>query len=509
MLISVSEALHLAGIILLILVLLLILLPSGRPRNFPPGLPILPIVGSLLTMRGGPTRQILMDLKKTYGNMASFGIFGTRLVLVSGLPMLKEVFSQKVSAGRPEMLFSTTRNVLLSEGRDVTNIGVVGSWGRAWQDQRRFVLHHLRNLGFGKSTYEPIMMQEIMELLEYFAKEEGRPIAMKNTFNRTVVNVLWWMVMGKRYPYHHVKLHKLLQTFQSRADLNLLNPLYFIPGFLKALPNLPVLGRTTDTTRSVLAFVKTELRELSESEDLCNNASLAAMYLREIHNSKDESSVVHMDNLVAVLTEMFVAGMETTSSTLTMAIYLLAKHPKIQQRLQQELDQVVGRDKLPSLFDMDDEALPYTMATIHEVQRKLNLVLFALPHATIQDCIMAGYYIPKGTVLLPNLSDAMRDPELWRNPQEFDPENFLNEDGSYRKNEAFLPYGAGKRRCAGESLARQELFLILTCILHRFFFTLVEEEELPVTSPIFNQTPVYIAKAIPRGSPLSPSCHCS
>ncbi|XP_069187321.1 cytochrome P450 2D15 isoform X2 [Procambarus clarkii] len=495
----VGETLGCGGSILLVVLFLLLFFSSGRrPQNFPPGLPMWPLVGSLLHMRGGPTRQTLQNLKKKYGNMASFGISSIRFVLVSGMSTLKEVFSHKHSTGRPDMVITTTRNYLLTEGRDLY-VGIIGSSGERWQEQRRFVLRHLRDLGFGKTSYEPMMVDEVSELMNHIQQQKGKPLHMNKFFNRSVVNVLWGMMMGKRFSYDDAKLEKLLKTFFQPVDFNLLDPLIFIPGMTWAIMYIPILRENLTSIKDIIKFMRDELRDFMADKDLISGNSLTSVYLQEIKNRGDEQSHFNMDQMAAVVTEMFVAGMETTSSTLTMGIYLVAKHPAIQQRVQQELDSVVGNDRLPSFSDMDK--LPYTQATIHEIQRTFNLVIFSLPHAALEDCTLAGYHIPKGTVLLANADDAMSDPQLWKNPNAFDPGNFLDDSGKFVKNEAFIPFGIGKRLCTGEPLARMELFIFFSCLLHRFSFTVVEEEPARIDNPTFNTTPKYTAMASLR-SPL-------
>ncbi|KAK8734233.1 hypothetical protein OTU49_006074, partial [Cherax quadricarinatus] len=129
--------------------------------------------------------------------------------------------------------------------------------------------------------------------------------------------------------------------------------------------------------------------------------------------------------------------------------------------------------------------LPYTRATIHEVQRVLNLIAFVV-HCALEDCNFEGYDIPKGTVFLANMEDAMTDPKLWKNPDEFDPNNFLDDNGKYVKNGAFVPFGIGKRQCVGEALARMEVFVFLSSLFQKFTFTLVGEEVPPGNLYTFN-----------------------
>nr|XP_045595438.1 cytochrome P450 2L1-like isoform X2 [Procambarus clarkii]XP_045595439.1 cytochrome P450 2L1-like isoform X2 [Procambarus clarkii]XP_045595440.1 cytochrome P450 2L1-like isoform X2 [Procambarus clarkii] len=484
------------GSIVLFVLLLLYFAPGRRPHNFPPGLPMLPLVGSLIHMRGAPTRTKLRSLHKKYGNVAGFGMFGTGVVLVSSVPLIKKFFAINEVAGRPPSVLTTTRNLLLSEGV-TTNLGILGGDGPRWQVQRRFVLRHLRDLGFGKTSNEALMMDEVTELIDYIKQRKGTPMPMKRLFNRSVVNVLWGMVMGKRYSYDNAKLTKVIDTFIQPADINLIHPIFSIPGIMRAIIYIPVLKEKLKPIINLIHFIKDELRDFMANEDLRKNFSLVSTYLKEVE-SRDNDPNFDMNQMAAVTLEMFGAGMDTTTTTLTMGMYLLSKYQAVQQKLQQELDDVVGRDRLPSFHDMD--RLPYTQATIHEMQRKANLVAIII-HASLGDFTFEGYHIPKGSLILANMEDAMLNPKLWKNPYEFDPENFLDDKGNFVKNEAFMPFGTGKRICIAETLVRKELFFLIACLLHRFTFTVDNEDALPDNEYTFSAAVNFSAIGHPR-SPL-------
>uniref|UniRef100_G1KGI4 Uncharacterized protein n=1 Tax=Anolis carolinensis TaxID=28377 RepID=G1KGI4_ANOCA len=167
--------------------------------------------------------------------------------------------------------------------------------------------------------------------------------------------------------------------------------------------------------------------------------------------------------------DLFIAGTETetTSATLRWAVLYMAIYPDIQGKVQAEIDSVIGQSR--SLTMADRDSLPYTNAVIHEIQRMGNILPFSAPRVAVNDTRLAGFYLPKGTILLPNLTSLLFDKDEWDTPNKFNPNHFLK-DGQFMKREAFIPFSIGKRSCLGEQLARMELFLFFTTLMQKFTF---------------------------------------
>ncbi|XP_067170647.1 cytochrome P450 2A5-like [Apteryx mantelli] len=176
------------------------------------------------------------------------------------------------------------------------------------------------------------------------------------------------------------------------------------------------------------------------------------------------SEFTHRNVVLSVL-NVFFAGTETVSTTLRYGLLLLLKHPEVEGE-SGEIDREIGRERGPRLEDR--RRMPYTDAVIHEIQRFADVIPLGLTRRVTRDVRLRDYAVPKGTEVIAVLSSALRDPQHFASPDAFDPGHFLDESGRFRKNEAFLPFSAGKRNCFGEMLARTELFLFFTCILQRF-----------------------------------------
>jgi cytochrome P450 len=180
----------------------------------------------------------------------------------------------------------------------------------------------------------------------------------------------------------------------------------------------------------------------------------------------EEGQDLDYDQLQRSIVDLFVAGTETTATTLQWMMILLANHSDIQRRIHEEIDKVVPRSRLPSL---DDKAnLPLVEASILELMRIKTLVPLAVPHKTIGETYVDGYYVPPNTTILVNLFSAHMDPEIWHDPENFHPDRFLDSSGSVINKELVIPFSIGKRSCLGELLARQEIYLFMTGLLQHF-----------------------------------------
>lgn len=157
--------------------------------------------------------------------------------------------------------------------------------------------------------------------------------------------------------------------------------------------------------------------------------------------------------------------------TLTWALALLVNNPLVLKKAQQELKNHVGVDRIVEESDLEN--LLYIKAIIKETMRLYPAGPLSVPHESIEDCIVGGYSIPKGTRLLVNVWKIQHDPDIWTDPFEFQPERFLTSKKEIDvKGQHFelIPFGSGRRMCLGISFALEALLLILASILHEFDF---------------------------------------
>uniref|UniRef100_A0A7N8X4V2 Cytochrome P450 2J2-like n=1 Tax=Mastacembelus armatus TaxID=205130 RepID=A0A7N8X4V2_9TELE len=413
---------------------------SRRPSNFPPGPWALPKVTYMLIS----LLLFTCQLAQKYGNIYSLKMGPKWMVVLNGLSTLQEGLLTKgdILADRP---------VVPLHDDMFPNLGLVFTNGHIWKQQRRFTLFTLKSLGVGKKSLESPILTEFIYMSNEIANQKGKPFSPILIIRNGVSNIICSLVFGHRFEYGNEKF--VLHLFCSSG--NILWPHQTLK---------KIYGE-------VINFVKTEIKKHKEDWDPSEPRNFIDCYLKEIHRVNGEVDTdFHEDNLVMCSFDLFGAGTETTSTTLLWALLYMATYTEIQEKVQAEIDAVLGQSRQPSMEDRAN--LPYTDAVIHEVQRMGNIAPLSVPHVTNRELQLEGYTIPKGVTVIPNLTSVLFDKKEWETPDTFNPRHFLNEEGKFVKPAAFIPFSAGKRVCLGENLARMELFLLFTSLLQCFTFSM-------------------------------------
>ncbi|XP_008843062.1 cytochrome P450 2D20-like [Nannospalax galili] len=459
--------------------LLLVDLMHRRQRwtaRYPPGPVALPLLGNMLQMDFKNIPDSMYKLQQRYGDVFSLLMSGKPVVVINGLKAVREVLVNcgEDAADRP------TVPVLEHMGRKPKSQGVVfARYGPEWREQRRFSVSTMRNFGLGKKSLEEWVTEEAGCLCAAFTNQAGHPFKPNTLLNKATCNVIASLVYARRFDYDDPFLNKMLKTLEESMGQNT----GLIPEVLNAFPILLRIPSLTDKVFREQKVVMDMIDELVNEHKMTRDPAqpprdLTDAFLAEMEKAKGKPESSFTDeNLYIVVSELFGAGILTTSTTLTWALLLMILYPDIQRRVQQEIDEVIGQARRPEMADQ--ERMPFTNAVIHEVQRFGAVAPLTLPFITSRSIEVQGFHIPKGTRLIANLSSVMKDERAWEKPLHFHPEHFLDPQGHFVKPEAFVPFSAGRRACLGEPLARMELFLFFTCLLQRFSFSVPAGQPRP------------------------------
>ncbi|KAK2506505.1 LOW QUALITY PROTEIN: hypothetical protein MC885_002166, partial [Smutsia gigantea] len=379
----------------------------NKGGKLPPGPAPIPFLGNPFQVRTDATFQSFMKLREKYGPVFTVYMGPRPVVVLCGHEAVKEALVDRADE------FS---------GR------VALANGERWRILRRFSLTILRDFGMGKRNIEERIQEEAGFLLEELRKTKG---------------------MGARHG--------------ERQQGNWLYDMY--SGIMQYLPGRH--NRIYYLIEELKDFIASRVKINEASFDPQNPRDFIDCFLIKMHQDKtNPHTEFNLKNLVLTTLNLFFAGTETVSSTLRYGMLLLMKHPDVEAKVHEEIDQVIGPHRIPSVEDR--VKMPYTDAVIHEIQRLTDIVPMGVPHNVIRDTQFRGYLLPKGTDVFPLLGSVLKDPKYFRYPDAFYPQHFLDDQGRFKKNEAFVPFSSGKRICLGEAMARMELFLYFTSILQNF-----------------------------------------
>ncbi|XP_076150896.1 cytochrome P450 2U1 isoform X1 [Alosa pseudoharengus] len=470
--------------------------------NIPPGPKPWPLVGnfggflipSFISRRFGRNREeyvkrtsnpvspqvALMELSKIYGNIFSIFVGNQLMVLLTGYDVVRDALSNhaEVFSDRPDVPVIT----IMTKRKGI----VFAPYGPVWRKQRKFCHSTLRGFGLGKLSLEPCILEGLAivksELLRLSSESGEMGVDLTPLISNAVSNVISSISLGQRFHHQDQEFRTLLDLMARGLEISVNSPAVLINIF-PWLYHLPcgVFRELRQVEGNITAFLKRIIARHRDTLDPDNPRDLIDMYLVEMLAQQTAAgpteNTFSEDYLFYIIGDLFIAGTDTTTNSMLWMLLYMCLYPDIQEKVHEEIDAVIGRDKFPSLTDKG--CLPFTEATIMEVQRMTVVVPLAIPHMASQTTVFRGYTIPKGTVIIPNLWSVHRDPSVWDSPDDFNPSRFLDEQGKLLRKEYFIPFGIGRRVCMGEQLAKMELFLMFTNLMQAFTFRFPKEKTPP------------------------------
>lgn len=443
-----------------------------RPKNFPPGPFPLPFIGSAYNI---PSKRIEVSIEKwsrRYGQTIGYMFGSTPTIFVTGVDNVLAALRKDEFQGRPN-----DAGVLDRSFNKV--LGVFFGEGEQWIESRRFTLRHLR--GFGKEETEN-MMKEEFDIFSSTIKD-GSIIQGNGLFSFPAVNVIWRILSNKRLSLEDKKANAFLQNLTKMFRLG-----DATGGIVAIFPFIRFFNSNykmqLKTILDIQQFMKDAIQEHKAILDYNAPADFIDHYLVEMEtrNKAGNNKTYSEEDLIVTCMDLFNAGSESTSNTIEFVIMYLAMYPHIQKKLHEELDHVLQRSRRPNLDDKN--SLPYTMAVISETMRINPIAPVAVPHRCTTNTTFNGYFVPENTLVMLDLWCLGHSTEYWKDPEKFDPSRFLDENGQNTKYSFLQTFGVGKRVCAGESLARNTVFLFLATFFDKYSVSLPKGDPMPSTEAL-------------------------
>lgn len=438
----------------------------------PPGPFPWPVIGNAAQL-GKTPHLYFTRMERKYGNVFQMKLGSRTVVVLNGDSIKQALVKQGLDfAGRPN--FTSFRYV--SNGNSLA----FGQFSELWKMHRKVASSTVRAFSSGnmhtKKALQNHIVCEVKELLCLFLDKtrEHRYFQPMTYIVVSVANIMSAVCFGRRYSYEDAEFRQVVgrndqftRTVGAGSIVDVMPWLQYFPNPIKT-----VFDNFKDLNREFYNFVLNKVVEHRKTIQSSTIRDMTDAFILALDNKESSTGTPpDKDYVSPALGDIFGASQDTLSTALHWILLLLVRYPDIQQRLQDEVDKVVNRSRLPTIEDQPQ--LPYIMAFIYEVMRYTSFVPITIPHSTTTDTSIMGYTIPKDTIVFINQWSNNHDPNIWAHPETFDPKRFLDDDGTLNKDltASVLIFSLGKRRCIGEELSKMQLFLFTALLAHQCHFT--------------------------------------
>nr|AZR39406.1 cytochrome P450 [Agasicles hygrophila] len=427
---------------LVAVVILLLVFMYWRNRDMPPGPWGLPVIGYLPWLDANNPYLSLSELTKKFGHVYGLRLGSIYTIVLSDPKIIKNALSKDATTGRAPL--KLTHGIF-------QGYGLICAEGERWREHRKFSANFIRQISvknsLKKDKLESLILHHCSEFTNYLASLDD--ISSINVFpalKHGLGSVINTLVFGKSWDRNN-ELWKYLLYLQEEGPkyIGVAGPLNFFP-FLRFIPKYKkIISFIKDGQKNTHKEYRKIIEEQTALMDKLNTNSspdnIIQAYVAEKKKKKPQIAEIYSDKqLCYLLADLFGAGLDTTAVTLRWFLVYLAKYPAIQQEIRNELNEVLEGRK-PSIEDL--ALLPLMEASIWETMRIRPVIPTGLPHGTLEDCYIEGYKIPKGSMLLPLIWHLHNNPEVWEDPNKFNPKRFIDKEGKVVKSEYIMPFQAG------------------------------------------------------------------
>ncbi|KAH9990431.1 cytochrome P450 [Russula vinacea] len=434
-----------------------------RGLPYPPGPRPLPLIGNIFDIPKRFSWLSYLQFSKKHGDVLSFHVFGQVIVVLNSYKANKDLLERRgeIYSDRPVIpIFEMMKwdwNVAFSK------------YTESWRLSRKLLDRGLRPAAI--AAYRPLLQQKAHLLL-------AQMLANPDGFEAHLNHMTGSLILAMAYGYEvnepndpKVEASKTFLQITGETSLPgclLVNDLpylryvvRFIPEWLPRLSYKPLVrygyGIGLQVLHGPMEFVRASML------DGTAQPSIALENLQET----EQLDELEREKAVQVIARALGSLRFQTASSIMVFIIATLVRPEIQIMAQKELDAVTGRERLPTFEDRP--RLPFIDAICKEVLRWRPVTPLGFPHATTEDDVYQGYFIPKGAVVISNIWAILHDPVMYPEPDVFKPERFINPDGSLRDDSVLTsPFGFGKRVCPGRHLADATLFIAIASLLSVF-----------------------------------------
>ncbi|XVF07756.1 hypothetical protein REPUB_Repub06bG0167100 [Reevesia pubescens] len=444
---------------------------SSTPGKLPPGPPGWPIFGNMFELGTMPHRT-LTSLRDKYGQVIWLRLGAVNTMAILSAKAATEFFKNH------DLSFAERSITEIMRAHDYHKSSVaLAPYGSYWRVLRRLVTVDMlvnKRINETASIRRKCVDNMLLWIEKEASKKQGDQSRVNGIHVARFVFLLSFNLLGNLMlsrDFFDPDSEEGSEFFVVMVSLMGLSGVGNIADFFPWLQWLDPQGLRRKMDKDLgkaieiaSKFVKERIEEKKVGE---GRRDFLDVLLEFEGNGKDEPAKLSDRDLNIFILEIFLAGSETTSSTIEWALTELLCNPETMMKAKAELTRVVGPNK--KVEESDTENLHYLHAVIKETFRLHPPIPLLVPRRAIQDTKFMGYHIPKNTQVFVNAWAIGRDPEVWVDPLSFNPDRFIGSKIEYKGyHYELIPFGAGRRMCAGVALADRVLHLVLGSLLHHF-----------------------------------------
>ncbi|KZT66837.1 cytochrome P450 [Daedalea quercina L-15889] len=436
---------------------------SFRDLHLPPGPKGWPIIGNALQLPKTQGWVTYAELAKKYGDIMHLSALGSPMIILTSGQAISDLLEKKghLYSDRP-----TT--AMASELIGYARMTVLCPYGTLLKESRKLISGTIN--ARNAPQLQRIMESKIPQLLPRLL---ASPKDFRSHLRWFVASIVLQITHG-----HEIRDSNdpLVQTAElvNRQFSETATPGTFLVDifpFLRYVPDwVPGAGfkRIAQEARHSLDRMLDEPYQQVKEQVMRGTASPS--FTSELIESDPHPSPEQLFTNKMASSQFYLAGADTTVSSLEIMFAILALYPEVQRKAQAEIDAVVGTAQLAKGSDRD--SLPYVNGLVKEIHRWNPVVPLALPHMAVQDDTYKGYHIPKGAVIIANSWAMLHDPSIYPDPFEVKPERYLNRtNGGINPDPENWSFGYGRRVCPGQIMADDTIFLLTAAVLATFNVT--------------------------------------
>ncbi|KAJ7092872.1 cytochrome P450 [Mycena belliarum] len=446
---------------------LFLLFKLATPRTGPappPGPKPLPIIGNLLDMPSGREWTTFAKWGEIYGDISSVKVFGRQMTILNNVHDAIALLDKKSAI--------TSDRVIVPMGGELagwnTTLGLI-PYGDRFRNYRRLA-HSLFGSRASMANFEPLEEQETHRFLQRILAE---PTELQEHIRKTAGALILRVTYGYEVQEGNDPFVAVADVATTQLSLGT-SPTGFVVNMIPPLRHIPSwfpgagFKRIASSWRKTLNKMADEPYGFAKEQMAAGTADSSVVH--SLLDGKKLSAEEEFD--VKWMAASLYTGMDltyrcpATVATIYAFFKAMVLYPDIQEKVQREIDSVVGNERLPLLADR--EQLPYTAAVTLETLRWHSVAPIGIPHRVTEDHVHDGHFLPKGGVVIANIWQMAHDPRVYPNPMLFNPERFLAKDG--KKNELDpreIVFGFGRRKI-GRALADASVFISIAMTLAVF-----------------------------------------